>query len=557
MRFQDISAPRPVLDTLRPQYDALIARIEAAPNGDALVGLLETWESLRRTVDTYQALTHLRYAQDVNDADAKAAQDAMDEAGPAIETMNADVMRALVKSPFRTDVEAAYGATAFSLWDCRIKSNDPKIEDDLVAEAKAANRYMALTAKGQVELDGETMNLSALAGKQEHADRDVRAAAAAAYWGWFDDNSDEIDAIYDELTQTRHRMATALGYDSFTDLGYQRMARMDYNQDDVAQFRKEVREVLVPLCVKLREQQADALGIDQVMLWDENVFLPEGAAAPQGDEAWMMERAQEMFADLDPALDGFFRKMVAGGFLDLPARDGKAGGGFCTSFSTVGMPFVFANFNGTSDDVRVFTHEIGHAFQCYMSREQPLTDYLWPTYESCEIHSMSLEFLSYPSMERFFGDQADAFRRDHLMRALLFIPYGVAIDHFQHRIYAEPNATPAERNAMWKEMEEMYLPWRSYGDLKRPNEGAFWQRQAHVFGMPFYYIDYTLAQTCALQFWDRSLQDRDEAMEAYVALCKRGGEATFQDLARSAGLRSPFEPGCLHAVVQRAADALF
>jgi M3 family oligoendopeptidase len=248
--------------------------------------------------------------------------------------------------------------------------------------------------------------------------------------------------------------------------------------------------------------------------------------------------------------------MHEGSFLDLKNRDGKAGGGFCTSFPSHGMPFIYANFNGTKGDVEVFTHEVGHAFQCYQSRAKPLFEYLWPTFESCEIHSMSLEYLTWPHMEKFFGDGAERFRRIHLMQGMLFLPYGVAVDHFQHLVYASPGATPAERYKMWQEVERLYLPSVNYGDLPHAGEGGRWQYKRHIYLSPFYYIDYTLALTCALQFWLRSRQDPSGTMKAYVALCGRGGEAPFRELARSAGLKSPFEPGCLKDVVAQARATL-
>jgi len=279
------------------------------------------------------------------------------------------------------------------------------------------------------------------------------------------------------------------------------------------------------------------------------VHDPQGNPAPRDDHDWLCEQAQKMFDAMGGGLDDFFRLMTQSHLTDLKNRDSKSPGGFCTSFPSVGLPYIFANFNGTKHDVEVFTHEMGHAFQAYMSRNQSLMDYLWPTYESCEIHSMGLEFLSWPQMELFFGNDADRFRRIHLEQALLFIPYGVAVDHFQHLVYASPQATPAERHAMWQEVERLYLPTRNYGDLPHLPQGGFWQFQRHIYLNPFYYIDYTLAQTCALQLWVRSQQDYAGTIRDYVALCSRGGEAPFQQLAKSARLVSPFETGCLRDVV--------
>ena len=264
-----------------------------------------------------------------------------------------------------------------------------------------------------------------------------------------------------------------------------------------------------------------------------------------------------MFDRMDPRLGTFYRTMNEGRFLDLPNRPNKAGGGFCTSFPTVGMPYIFANFTGTHHDIGVFTHEMGHAFQNWESRDQPTVDYLWPTMEAAEIDSMALEFLTYPHMGLMVGDDAaDRFRRMHLIGALAFLPYGVCVDHFQHEVYAHPEASPAERHAMWARLEKLYMPWTDYGDLAYPAKGGRWQAKQHIYGTAFYYIDYTLAQCCALQFWVRSRSDAAATMNAYAALCARGGSAPFGELVRSAGLVSPFADGALADVVREAASVL-
>jgi M3 family oligoendopeptidase len=204
----------------------------------------------------------------------------------------------------------------------------------------------------------------------------------------------------------------------------------------------------------------------------------------------------------------------------------------------------------------VFTHEVGHALQCYLSNDKRVVDYLWPTYEACEIHSMGLEFLTWPHMEMFFGDDAERFRQVHLTESLLFLPYGVAIDHFQHLVYESPTASPADRHEMWQEVEQRYLPWRDYGGAVYPSKGGAWQDKRHVYLSPFYYIDYTLALCCAMQFWLHAEEDRSETIDRYLKLCRRGGEASFLDLVESAKLISPFADGCLTDVVQKAAKAL-
>ncbi len=554
-RFSDITAPTPDLDALAVTIGELEATVAGAGSVDGLLTAVRAWDDIRRQVQTYSSLVGLRFQQDTTDPDRKQEREAWDEAEPRWTELEVAMKRALLGHPLRTDLEAAIGAQAFALWESEVLAFDPAIKGDLATEAKLGAEYVELLASAELAFEGEVLNLSTIQKHRQSPDRAVRHAAEKVYWAWTASNGEALDRIFDDLVRLRAGMAATLGFADFTELGYKRMCRVDYDRSDVEGLRAAVREHVVPFAAEIRRRQAESLGVDRLMAWDEPVHDTAGNPAPRGDHDWMLARGAEMFdamGDLGP----FFRRMQTGGFLDLADRKGKAGGGFCTSFPTDGMPFVFANFNGTKGDVEVFSHEMGHAFQNFESRTQPLTDYLWPTYESAEIHSMSLEFLTWPHMERFFGEDAERFRRLHLAEAILFLPYGTAVDHFQHEIYARPTMTPAERHDLWRSMEETYLPWRDWGDLAYAARGGRWQHQRHIYLMPFYYIDYVLAQTCALQFWVRAERDRDAALADYVALCRRGGAEPFRSLVASAGLTSPFEDGCLAEVVAAARTAL-
>jgi M3 family oligoendopeptidase len=554
-RFSDITAPTPDLDTLAVTIAELEASVTGADTIDVCLAAVRAWDAIRREVQTYSSLVGLRFQQDTTDPDRKREREAWDEAEPRWTELEVTMKRALLDHPLRAELEAAIGTQAFALWESEVLAFDPAIKGDLATEAKLGAEYVELLASAELPFDGEVLNLSTIQRHRQSPDRAVRHAAEEVYWAWTAANGDALDRIFDDLVRLRAGMAARLGFSDFTGLGYKRMCRVDYDRSDVEGLRAAVRDHVVPFATEIRRRQADALGVDRLMAWDEPVHDLAGNPAPLGDHDWMLARGTEMFdamGDLGP----FFRRMHTGGFLDLADRKGKAGGGFCTSFPTDGMPFVFANFNGTKGDVEVFSHEMGHAFQNYESRGLPLTDYLWPTYESAEVHSMSLEFLTWPHMERFFGDDAERYRRLHLAEAILFLPYGTAVDHFQHEIYARPTMTPAERHDLWRSMEQTYLPWRDWGDLAYPAKGGRWQHQRHIYLMPFYYIDYVLAQTCALQFWVRAERDRDAALADYVTLCRRGGAAPFRALVASAGLTSPFEEGCLAEVVAAARAAL-
>jgi M3 family oligoendopeptidase len=547
LRFTDIAEPRPTRESLAEAYRLIDVALD---RGDR-AGAVADWDRLRRHYETWSALVHLRFAQDTADATAKADRDYADALSPEAADLETALKRRLLAD--RAAVAPLVGEHALRLWESDITTFDPAIKADLEEEARVGARYTELLASAKLAIGGQTLNLAGLGPYAEDPDRSVRHEAEQVRWRFFEANAGTLDDLYDQLVKLRHGMARKLGFASFIPLGYPRLRRVDYGPEDVARYRQQVAQHVVPLVGRLLEARRAANGWDRLRFWDEAIIDPAGNPKPAGDHDVLVGAAATMFDGMDARLASFYRTMRDGGFMDLKNRPGKAGGGFCTSFPTEGVPFIFANFNGTHHDIGVFTHEMGHAFQNWESRDQPGVDYLWPTMEAAEINSMGLEFLSYPGIGRLVGEAAaDRFRRMHLIGALAFLPYGVCVDHFQHEVYAHPDATPADRHAMWSRLEKIYMPWSDYGDLAFLLKGGRWQAKPHIYGSPFYYIDYTLAQCCAMQFWVKSRRDYAGAMEAYVSLCARGGSAPFQDLVRSAGLVSPFADGALANVVREA-----
>jgi M3 family oligoendopeptidase len=534
--------------------DERYARIEAAlDERDTAAGwraAFSDWDALRREWRSGESLVSLRYSQDTRNESFRAAQHELDARAPGVTAREVRVKRRFLDGgALRAPLEAELGSQAFDLWDADLGAFDVKIAEQLVRESDLEHQYTELLAGATVPFAGEARSLAGLGVFLADPDRAVRHAAEKARWSIFEAAGDRLDAIYDDLVRLRDGMARALGYENFVGLAYRRMHRIDYGAADVARYRDNVAATVVPVVRELVRRFGAEAGLDPARFWDERVLGSARRIAPLGDRSWILERAVDSLAAIAPSLGQFAGLMQERKLLDVDLRPGKAFGAYCTMFPAHGVPFVFANFNGSSADVRTLMHELGHAFQGYSSRDKAAVDYLVPTFESAEIHSMALEYLSWPEMGRFFGEDAAAYKREHLLDALLFLPYGVAVDHFQHLVYEHPGATPAERHAMWQEMERRYLPWRDYGDLAFPAKGGLWQEKRHIFTAPFYYIDYTLALCCALQFWAKAERDRPATLEAYVALCARGGEAPFRELVRSAGLRSPFEGDALGEVV--------
>jgi M3 family oligoendopeptidase len=550
--FQDYSVPAPVYDEVAADYAEIAKALDCAASAEEAIAAVERWDKLRRRLGTWTALVNIRFSQNTQNEEYKKNREHSDELDPKLTNLAVGIKRRLLESPHRAALEKRFGRQAFDLWKCDIASFDPAIEDDLVEQSKLVADYRALLASAKFEFQGETLTLSEMMKFNEHRDRAVRHEANRMRWGWFGENQGQLDELFDKLVRLRQTMAEKLGFENYIGAGYQRMQRVDYGQADVEAFRAQVRELVVPLTVELRQRQATTLGIDSLMAWDEAIYDPAGNPKAGGDHDWMLERGSEMFAELGGGMDELYEKMRALNVMDLNSREGKAAGGFCDVLPDYGLPFIFANFDGTLYDMLVFTHEMGHAFQTYVSLKLPLVDYAFATAEACEVHSTALELLSWPQMRLFFGDDAARACRQHLMQKIFILPYIAAVDHFQHLIYANPSCSPADRAAMWQEMERTYLPTLQWGDLAYPASGRRWQSQIHLFGHPFYYIDYALAQTCAMQLWVRAAQDRKGAMDTYVRLCQRGGEAPFRELMKSAGLVSPFEDGCLENVVEYA-----
>ena len=548
--FKDYAYTRPNVDELKTEVTALIEQFKVAETVEEQSKLIEQINKHRNYYSTMANLVYIRASIDTNDEFYQAERDYFDEVGPIAEEIVFEYYKELVSSKFRKELEEKWGTQLFALAENQIKGFSPEVIELMQKENKLVSEYNKLVASAQIEFDGKTLTLAQLGPYGESTDRAVRKAARETSANFFAKNEEKFDEIYDKLVKLRHQIATTLGYKNYVELGYINMNRVDYNAEMVSKFRDQVRDFIVPVAMKLYERQAKRIGVEgDFKFYDEGLNFLTGNATPQGSPEWIVENGKKMYEELSSETGEFFNFMIDNDLMDLVAKKGKESGGYCTFIEDYNAPFIFSNFNGTSGDIDVLTHEAGHAFQVYSSRNIGIPEYLWPTFESCEIHSMSMEFFTWPWMDLFFKEQTDKYKFTHLSSGLLFLPYGVSVDEFQHVVYENPEMTPAERKAAWKEIEAKYLPHRNYDGHAYLEAGGFWQRQAHIYASPFYYIDYTLAQICAFQFWKRSRENFKEAWKDYVHLCSLGGSLSFTDLVREAGLISPFEQGCVESVI--------
>ena len=525
------------------KLESLIKDLEEC--GSALTAKLAVkhWNKYMSELGTDVGVISVRYSLDTRNKIYKNAQDKVDELSPIFSKYSNEFEKILLKARYRKDLEKLYGKYLFKMYENNQKAFDPKIIPDLIEENKLTSKYDEILGTAQIEFRGQIYNLSQLGKFMSDKDRETRKEASIAMDKWMGEHEKEIAEIYDKLVHLRDGMAKKLGFKNFVELGYLRLGRTDYNAKMVKGYREQIREEVVPIAQKLYKAQMKGLGIKDPQSFDYNLKFLSGNPTPVGDSKVLTGHAKTMYEKMSKESATFINLMINNHLMDLDARAGKAPGGYCTYFPEYKTPFIFSNFNGTEHDVNVLCHEGGHAFQAYLSSGIKIPEYQNPTLESCEIHSMSMEFFTWPYMNLFFGKDAEKYKYSHLTDAIEFLPYGITIDEFQHWVYEHPNATHEERCAKYKEIEKINLPHNRYDYCPVMGKGTRWMRQSHVFGTPFYYIDYTLAQVVAFQFLAEDLKNHEKAWKKYVKLCKLGGTLPFTGLLEKVHLRNPFEEG--------------
>ena len=558
MKFRQMPYQRPDLERVKGQLSQLTDRLKAAGSYEQAKEVFLEKEQAQKHLRTAQTLANIRHSIDTRDPFYDGEMKFWNAAEPELQEYEQAWTMAMLNSPYRADFSREYGDLMFVNAELYLKTFSPEIIPMLQQENDLTQEYEKLLASAQIPFEGKVYTLSQLTPFKNDPDDERRLAAWQAEGQWYKDNQQKLDTIYDQLTHLRDEMGRRLGYEGYTTLGYYRMGRNCYTKQDVERFREAVVRYLVPVADQVYRRQAQRLGKQYPMSFADNALeFRSGNPKPVGDPDDILAQGRTFYDQLSPETSAFFQTMLDNELLDVRSTEGKQSGGYCTAIPDYGVPFIFANFNGTQHDVEVVTHEAGHAFAAWTNRDRVPMEYIWPSMEGCEVHSMSMEFFAEPWAEGFFGPDARKFLYSHLSGALTFIPYGTMVDHFQHEVYANPDMTPAQRHAVWKQLLGVYMPWvKLDGHIPFYSEGEGWQRQHHIYSSPFYYIDYCLAQTVSLQFWALIQKDRKDAWERYMAYTRQGGSRVFTQLLANAGLESPFEGRCLREVCQAAKDWL-
>ncbi|MCL2365392.1 MAG: M3 family oligoendopeptidase [Defluviitaleaceae bacterium] len=541
MKFSQMPYTRPQFEDLQASLTDLLTRFKAAANAEQAFAVYKEYDNANKEFFSLFAIGSIRHTLDTNDKFYDEEKNYFDEMLPKLQPLSQAFTQALLDSPYRKEMEAAWGTLLFDNAEITLKTFHPDIVPDLQEENKLRSEYAKLVASAQINFDGKTLTLAEFGPYYEHPDVEIRKAAMKAAGEWRMQYADKWDSLFDELVKVRTRIAKKLGHETFTQVGYYRMQRNCYDAADVQKFREGVVKYIVPVAARLKAEQAKRIGTTSPLpLYDDTFEYLDGNAKPIGTPEQIFAHGKTMYHELSKETANFIDFMLENELFDVLTRPGKQAGGYCHNIPKYKSPFIFANFNGTSGDIDVLTHEAGHAFAGYLAQDIYPSALKRYSMETAEVHSMAMEFFTWPWMEGFFGDATQKYYQSHLGAALTFIPYGTMVDEFQHHMYEKPDLTPAERNALWLELEKKYRPWLDMADMPFYAEGRRWQAQGHIFSSPFYYIDYCLAQIIALSFWAQAQTDRDASWAKYRRLVGYAGTKTFVDLVQDAGLPTPF-----------------
>ncbi|MBO5286729.1 MAG: M3 family oligoendopeptidase [Clostridia bacterium] len=548
-KIEDMKYERVDKDLVIEKIKDIISRVEGASSGKELLDLRNEYNALSEHVGTMGRLAHTRLNLNSKDEFYSGEMDYYNMALPEIQMYDIKFIKAFLASPHLNEARAGLNPLVITMYELSLKCADERVLEEMQEENALVTSYGKFVSELTYDFRGERLTLGALRKYMQDSDRETRKEAYNALGKSLSANSEYLDDIYDKMVKVRDRMAKKLGYENYVGLGYNLMQRTSYDKEMVRVFRENVLSDLVPVISQLKRETAKKLGIDQMKLYDDGTYF-ENDPKPILDAQGILNAGRDMYHEMSRETSEFIDMMFESNAFDVLPREGKWTGGYMTFFPDYRQPFIFANFNGTTADIDVITHEAGHAFAYFVGRDDMTPELSLGGMETAESHSMSMEFFAWRHMDKFFGKDAEKYKYKHLLSALSFIPYGVIVDYFQEIVYENPEMTPAERNQVWKDLEAKFRPYMDAEGIEYLEKGTRWQYQNHIFQSPFYYIDYCLAQVIAFEFLQLSQENYDEALSRYIAHARRTGNYSFTDLVKMAGLKSPFEKGALSQVAE-------
>ncbi len=556
-KFSELKFARPDLKVYQDIFEDAIDRVERAESGEDVLQMILELDAITRKADDLVRYVFIRGTMDTKDPFYKEQQQWFDENMIRYDQAVLRFGDAVYNSPHRDYIEEKLGPVYFIGADIQRKTFSDDCIELYQRESELATEYQEIMGSAEAEMMGEKKDLSKLKVLFGHDDRSVRREAFFLYSKLIAQNEKRLEEIWEELIKVRNQIGEKLGYDNFIPIGYLQNQHIDYSPEDIAIFREQVVEEIVPLCEKLFEAQKKRLGIDELMIYDEKAVFPGGNARSAGDEEYMIEKAREMYHNISQETGEFIDYMLDHELFEYKDRPGKASLGYGTMLLSKKAPFVFTHFDGTIADFQVIAGDLGEAFARYIgARSQPIKEYFSATSDIMEFYALTMCQFAYDYAEDFFGDEADKYRFYNMQEIITLIPFACAVDEFQHICYGNPNITPQERMAEWHKLEQKYMPWRKYDGDDFMERGGYWYNTPHIFLYPFYYIDYALARVHVLEMKKKYALHPEVTWREYMDLIKQGGRLRYKEMVEKANLTPLFREGAVKEAISYAKEVM-
>ena len=544
-------------ETIQKKIDALTEQVKSAVSHEEIIKIIESYDEVFGECTFMASIAMDRFY--IDSADQFYAEAFQKETAGGAMLNSSDFFKALRESKFLPQLEAYYGSEFTPRLEKEYRLN---VEGrDLIAQEQTLiNQYQQKKALIKINYNGKENSESDMYVHFESPDRQTRIDARKAVAEAFLAQKEELSSILLELISLRDKIAKANGFPNYLEYSNARYDRRGYGETEMTAFCQQVKTDLVPLLRELHEEQRKELGLDKLMTYDSWMMFADGNAKPAGDAAYLTEASKKMYDSLSPEFGEFFRSMVETESFDITSSPNKvAGMGYCQSLLKKGYyPFIFGNCNGTEGDVAVFTHEMGHAWQLYLSSQQNyITLYDSMALDAVEIPSKTMELFTYPYAENFFGKDADKFRKGNFRHALNEIADYCCCHEFNTYIYTHVGASFDELVSVFRSIQKEYDPDMDFGELDSYDaQGSNLLRQIAIYSFPRYVISYALSEMCAMEFFSRMKTDPKAAWEAYIKLCTSGGSRSYPDTLAQAGLQPAYKEGSVKKVVDFARTVL-
>ena len=528
---------------IEPTFQELLGR-----EIDSAAGLerwLEDASELESVIDEYGSRRYIDKSCHTNDEAIKRAYlHFVEEVEPKLKPLHFELQRKFLASPFADELKGERYDVLRRAWEADVELFREASIPLQTRETKIVTEYDEVSGDMTVQFQGKERTLQQMGRFQDDTDRSVRRAAWETSTARRLEDRGRIDDLFDQLLPLRHEVARNAGFDNYRDYQFANLHRFDYTPDDCHAYAAAVEREVVPLMRKLDAERKAALGVESLKPWDLAVDVhgrPPLRPFGEDETDTLVEKTREIFNRMDPELAEDFDVLRRRNHLDLGSRKNKQPGGYQSTLSEAREPFIFMNAAGLQRDVETLLHEGGHAFHALAARDEPLTFLRHAPMEFCEVASMSMELLALPHLGVFYeGDPEGADRaRRHQLEGMSVLAWIAVIDQFQHWLYTHPGHSRDERTATWLDLLRRFhhdVDWAGHEDAR----ASMWQRQLHLFHVPFYYIEYGIAQLGALQIYARSKKDKAAALKGYRDALALGGTRPLPALFEAAGIEFDF-----------------